>query len=56
VAGTIMKLYILQFPPISYYFQPWKSKEWRALFPNPVYSLSSMLQSKCRTHIYENTR
>ena len=25
-----------------------------ALFPNPVYSLSSMSQTKCHTHSYEN--
>jgi len=49
------KLYIVQFSPISYYFQPQQSTDWSALLPNTVYSLSSKSQTKGHTHIYENT-
>ena len=41
-----MKSYIMQFSPISYYFQAQKSTDWSALFPKPLYSLSSTSQNK----------
>jgi len=50
-----MMLYIKQISPISYYIQPKKSKTWSALFPKPVYSLSSVFNTECHTHTYENT-
>jgi hypothetical protein len=37
----------LQFPIT---FNQKKSEDWSALFPNPVYSLSSVSQTKCHTH------
>jgi hypothetical protein len=37
-----MKLNIMQFSSISYYYQPLKCKNWSALFQNPAYSLFSM--------------
>ena len=50
-----MKLYIMQFAQVSYYFQPLKkSEDWTALFPNIVYSLLTLSQTKYHTHCYKN--
>jgi hypothetical protein len=48
-----MKLFIVQFSPISYYFQPLKSADWSELFPDPVHSLSWKSQNKRDTHSYK---
>ena len=43
----------MHFSKVSYDIQPQKSKDWSTLYPNPVYSLLSMSQTKCHTHIYK---
>jgi hypothetical protein len=41
----IIKLFMMHFHSLSYYFQPQKSKDWITLLPNPVYSLFSVSQN-----------
>ena len=48
-----MNLYIKQFSPIT--FSHKNSTEWSALLSNPVYSLSSVSQTKLHTQSYKNT-
>ena len=50
----IMKLYIMQFHSLSYYFQMQKSTYWTALFPYLVYSLSLKSHTKFHTPAWVN--